>query len=233
MKIFDCFRRKPFYKVTSLESLFDKAVMRSEIARDNFSEFEEKDLFYYLFENVFYDKEIITKIQKEYLQFVPKNSTKSFLDVGCGRGEFLTILRDNGIKAKGIEINSVEYKLLKKKGFDVEFTDALTFLKHTEEMFSGISAIEVVEHLTFDYLYEFIHQAYEHVENSGVIILETLNCMNISNLKNFYTDLTHQKPITLETLQFLCEHTGFKNLRVCRSLPHKHGYINYALIGEK
>ncbi len=230
----ECFKRlKPFSKIKSLEPILVKSVLKSEISENVFSQFPEKDLYYYLFENYFYNRETITKIQRGYIQFVPKNSENSFLDVGCGRGEFLELLRDNNVKAKGIEINSLEYKLLKDKNFDVELADAVTFLKNTNEKFSGISAIEVVEHLTFDYLYEFIHLAFSHIESGGVILLETLNCRNIKNLKNFYTDLSHVKPITMEALQFLCEKAGFKNMRVCWSLPNKHGYVNYALIGEK
>ncbi len=225
--------RKPFYKIETLNSLYENALSKSEVSESEFDKFFEKDLYYYLFENAFYNKEIITRIQKSYVQFVPKNTDKYFLDAGCGRGEFLELLRDNGIKAKGVEINSVECKILKDKGFDVELNDIVNYLNNTEEVFSGISAIEVVEHLSFQYLYDFIHLAYEHIEQGGIILLETLNCKNVSNLKNFYTDLTHVKPVTMESLQFLCEKAGFKKLQVCKSFPHKHGYINYAIIGEK
>lgn len=225
--------RKPFTKIKTLKPLFTKSILMSEIPEYMFSLFQEKDLYYYLFENVFYNPEIITKIQSGYIQFIPQNSQKCFLDIGCGRGEFLEILQKNGIKVKGIEINSLEYKLLKDKNFDVELNDAVTYLKNTDEIFSGISAIEVVEHLSFDYLYEFIHLAYEHIEEGGIILLETLNCRNIKNLQNFYSDLTHVKPIVMESLQFLCEKAGFKNLKVCYSAPSKHGYINYAIIGTK
>lgn len=226
-------KTKPFSKVKNLEPLYERAILKSEIPQKRFSEFPEKDLYYYLFENCFYDKDIITKIQSGYIQFIPQNSQKCFLDIGCGRGEFLEILQKNGIKVKGIEINTLEYKLLKDKNFDVELKDAVTFLKNTDEKFSGISAIEVVEHLSFDYLYEFIHLAYKHIEEGGIILLETLNCRNIKNLQNFYSDLTHVKPIVMESLQFLCEKAGFKNLKVCYSAPAKHGYINYAIIGTK
>lgn len=223
----------PFFDCSQPSALYEKALNLSEISQKDFSKYSDKDLYYYLFENVFYDKEVITKIQKNYVQFLPQNSDKHFFDVGCGRGEFLEILRENGIKAKGIEINSVEKDLLASRGFDVTLADAVTYLKNTTEIFSGISAIEVVEHLTFDYLYEFIHLAYEHIEDGGVILLETLNPYNIENLKNFYTDLTHVKPVVPESLQFMCEKTGFKNIKVCKSCPYKGCYVNYAIVGQK
>lgn len=231
MNILHFLKKSKFQKIQNLESLYNIALSRSEV--NNYNHLDEKDVYYYLFENYFYNRDVITKIQNGYIQFVPKNSEKFFLDIGCGRGEFLELLRNNNVKAKGIEINSLEYKLLKDKNYDVELNDAVTFLKNTDEKFSGISAIEVVEHLTFEYLYEFIHLAFSHIESGGVILLETLNCRNIKNLKNFYADLSHIKPIPMESLQFLCEKAGFKNMRVCWSMPNKHGYVNYALIGEK
>ena len=125
---------KPFSKIKNLEPLYEKAILKSEIPQNRFTEFSEKDLYYYLFENCFYDKDIITKIQSGYIQFIPQNSQKCFLDIGCGRGEFLEILQKNGIKVKGIEINTLEYKLLKDKNFDVELNDAVTYLKNTDEI---------------------------------------------------------------------------------------------------
>lgn len=103
----------------------------------------------------------------------------------------------------------------------------------SNENFCGISAIQVVEHMTFDYLYKFIHIAYERLIEGGILILETLDPQNIENLKYFYTDLTHIRPIPNLSLQFLCEKAGFKNIKLCKSLPNKDGYVNYALIAEK
>ena len=72
-------KTKPFSKVKNLEPLFEKSVLKSEIPQNRFTEFSEKDLYYYLFENCFYDKDIITQIQRGYIQFIPKNSELYFL----------------------------------------------------------------------------------------------------------------------------------------------------------
>ena len=226
-------QQKEFFTIHESENLLKKAVKNSKNSNIILSKKNDKDIYYYLFENIFYNKENITKIQKEYIQFIPKKSENYFLDIGCGRGEFLEILKENNIKAKGIEINGYEVQLLKESGYNVEKYDGLTYLQNTSEKFSGISAIQVVEHLTFEYLYDFIHSAYEKIENGGTLILETLNPANIENLKYFNTDLTHIRPIPDLSLQFLCEKAGFKNIRICKSLPNKGGYVNYAIIAEK
>ena len=147
--------------------------------------------------------------------------------------EFLEILKENNIKVKGVEINSFEVNILNNKGFDVINTDGISYLMESSENFCGISAIQVVEHMSFDYLYKFVHIAYERLIEGGILILETLDPQNIENLKYFYTDLTHIRPIPNLSLQFLCEKAGFKNIKLCKSLPNKGGYVNYALIAEK
>ncbi len=222
-----------FFTVRKAEPLLEKALNNADVPDKSILNGNEKDIYYYLFENIFYDKSFITRIQKEYVKFVPQHSDKYFLDAGCGRGEFLEILKENNIKAKGIEINALEVKLLTHKGLNVEKCDVLTYLRNTSEIFSGISAIQVVEHLTFDYLYEFVHLAFEKIENGGVLILETLCPQNIENLKYFHADLTHIRPIPYLSLQFLCEKAGFRDIQICKSLPNKGGYVNYAIIAQK
>ncbi len=221
-----------FFKIYETIPLLEKSLKNAQTQDTTLLQSREKDVYYYLFENIFYDKSIINRIQKEYVKFIP-DSSKCFLDIGCGRGEFLEILKENNIKVKGVEVNSFEVNILNNKGFDVINTDGISYLMESSENFCGISAIQVVEHMSFDYLYKFVHIAYERLIEGGILILETLDPQNIENLKYFYTDLTHIRPIPNLSLQFLCEKAGFKNIKLCKSLPNKGGYVNYALIAEK
>ena len=75
--------------------------------------------------------------------------------------------------------------------------------------------------------------AYDKIVCGGKIIIETLNPQNISNLKFFYLDLTHIRPVNFQTLQFMSEFVGFKNCKLVYSVPNKKEYVNYALICEK
>ena len=100
---------------------------------------------------------LVKEKQKIYLPYIKSiNSKNIWLDIGCGRGEFLDILRKNNIKAKGLEINKSSFLQAKSKNLDVELIDASTFLKSTPLTFRGISALQVVEHLDYEYLKEFL-----------------------------------------------------------------------------
>lgn len=225
--------QKSFFVEQNVAPLLPQVLGKSGISESDMQKYNPKDLYYYLFENVFYHPEVLFEIQKNYLKYIPQNSEHHFLDVGCGRGEFLDMLTKCGIKAKGIEINALEVDLLQKKGFDVVKDDVVSYLKNSDEIFSGISATQVVEHLEFEYLYEFVHLAYERIANGGVLLLETLNPRLLNNLKSFYNDLTHVKPVPYASLIFLCEFAGFKNIKICHSLPAEDCYVNYALICYK
>ena len=209
-----------------------------------------EDEAYLLLENTFRGTEVdITKRQKKYLPYVVdafKNSRrdKYFLDVGCGRGEFLRLLKNSGIPAKGIEINTAICEKLKSEGLDVELIDANEFLDRLEDAsLIGISAIQVPEHFAMDYLKRFLKLASQKIIEGGIIILESINPKCSFALANFYIDPTHIKPLPPELLSFLLERYGFIDLKIFYSSPchqafrvkdcPEHNYMDYALIGRK
>ena len=98
------------------------------------------------------------------------------LDVGCGRGEFLELLRDAGIPARGVDLNIEMVERCRAKGLDVAGGDALAYLRPPcRRSLGGIIACQVVEHMQPDDLLRFIELAARRVRPGGVIVLETIN----------------------------------------------------------
>jgi len=209
-----------------------------------------EDEAYLLLENAFRGTEVdITKRQRKYLPYVVdvfkiNGGGKDFLDVGCGRGEFLRLLKNSGIPAKGIEINRAMYGKLKSEGLDVELIDANEFLGRLEDAsLLGLSAIQVAEHFPMDYLRRFLELASQKIGKGGLIILESVNPKCSFALANFYIDPTHVKPLPPELLGFLLERYGFIHLKILYSSPcHRpfrvkdcpeHNYMDYAIIGRR
>src|SRR5262245_40863899 len=70
------------------------------------------------------------------------------LDVGCGRGEFLALLRDAGVDARGIDADADMVAYARGEGLEVEQADALAYLEALSDgSLGGIFAAQVVEHL--------------------------------------------------------------------------------------
>ena len=131
------------------------------------------------------------------------------LDVGCGRGEFLGLLRDAGIEARGVDADADMAAFCRGEGLDVEHADALAYLEATaESSLGGVFAAHVVEHLPPPVLVRFLDLAATRLRPGGVLVLETPNPVSLVALKHYFADLTHVQPLVPETLAFLVRQAG-------------------------
>ncbi len=221
------------------------ATQKLSMQEEELSSIKQKDIFYSLFENAFYNHEVVLKKQQIYLNHIPHTNSHEtpHLDIGCGRGELLTLLKQNNYEAIGIDINELEVTHLKQIGFDVHHSDMINFLKTTPLAFSSISALQVIEHIDYATLKEFITLAYKKIAQNGVIILETIYPHSKVAFNSFYMDETHQRPLPPELVAFLLQYAGFKNLFFLYSSPmppefrskndNRINYHDYAVIGYK
>lgn len=143
------------------------------------------------------------------------------LDIGCGRGEFLGMLRERGVSGRGLDANREMVAVCRSRGLDVAEGDAVGYLLSLPDAaLGGIIATQVVEHFTSDYLLRFLEVAYHKLRPGSTIILETLNVDSWSAFFGPYLrDITHERPIPPDTLRFLLEASGFQRLEVQYSSP--------------
>jgi len=185
------------------------------------------DELYISFEDKFRGtREDIKSRQAYYLPIVKdiiKESDKLSLDIGCGRGEWLELLSENSIKAKGVDLNRLMVKESIDLGLDVINKDAISYLKSLENgSLSVITGFHIVEHLPFETLISLFDEAYRVLRDGGAVIFETPNPENIIvGSCNFYTDPTHINPIPPITLQFLAQNRGFRDVVIHRLHPMK------------
>jgi SAM-dependent methyltransferase len=154
-----------------------------------------------------------------YLPVVRKADPNSnFLDVGCGRGEWLEVLRDAGMQGYGIDQNSVQIARCREKGLQVMQAEAITHLQSLPDASVGfITGFHIVEHLPFDDLIRMLDQMLRVLKPAGAVILETPNPENFMvGSCTFYTDPTHRHPIPSPTLKFLLDSRGFASTEVMK-----------------
>ena len=170
---------------------------------------------YALFEERFRGSpEEIARGQRFYLDFL-RDLPGPVLDVGCGRGEFLGLLRAAGIEAGGIESNPVSVEVARHAGHAVETGDAFALLaRRPAGKLGAVVAFQVVEHWSPEAIFRFLQEARRVLAPGGVLIAETVNADSLSALRAFWLDPTHVRPVPAEALRFLAEAAGFADARI-------------------
>ncbi len=138
------------------------------------------------------------------------------LDVGCGRGEWLELLSENNIVARGIDLNIAAVEECCALGLSAEIADAVPYLRGLpDETLGAITAFQVIEHLPFAVFVTFLDEALRVLRRGGVIIVETPNPANLQvGAHTFWLDPTHIKPLPSATTAFFVEARGYVDVRV-------------------
>ena len=143
------------------------------------------------------------------------------LDVGCGRGEFLELMKEAGIPALGIDQSEELVALCHRKGLAAKAADMFSYLSDlADQSIGGVFCAQVVEHLSPDLVPEFIRLAHAKLRRGGVLAVETPNPESLAIFAtHFYLDPTHTRPIPPALLGFYVEEAGFGRIEVRRFAP--------------
>jgi glycosyltransferase involved in cell wall biosynthesis/SAM-dependent methyltransferase len=195
---------------------------------------------YDAFEDIFRGPEhFIRDRQRRYLNLL--GDREPVLDIGCGRGEFLDLLRERGLEYAGIDPDPDMVGRCRAKGHEhVEVADANSYLEKCEDDSIGaIFCAQVIEHMPYEELIRFYGLGLLKLQPGGLFILETVNPHSVPALKTFWIDPTHQHPLFPEVALALCEISGFESAYVFH--PNGKGQVEvdryetgeYAVVAKK
>jgi SAM-dependent methyltransferase len=137
------------------------------------------------------------------------------LDVGCGRGELVGLLREAGIDARGVDADADMVAFARGEGLPVEQADLLAYLESTADgSLGGIFAGQVVEHLPPPALVRLFELAAAKLRPGGLFVAETINPLSPLALRYYFSDLTHAQPLVPETLELLARQAGFRETKL-------------------
>ena len=156
----------------------------------------------------------IARGQRFYVELL-RDLPGPVLDVGCGRGEFLELLKAEGIASSGVESNPVSAEAARARGLSVERADALALLDgRPAGTLGAVVAFQVVEHWPPEGIFRFLQLSRRALAPGGILVAETINVDSLSALKAFYLDPTHVRPVPPDALRFLAEAAGFTDARI-------------------
>lgn len=140
------------------------------------------------------------------------------LDVGCGRGEWLELLGEQGFQARGVDLDEGMLAACRERGLDVELGDAIDCLRRLPDAsLVLVSAFHLVEHIPFALLQALVAEAHRVLLPGGLLIMETPNAENlVVGATSFYLDPTHLRPLPPQLLAFVTEYGGFPRHKVVR-----------------
>jgi O-antigen chain-terminating methyltransferase len=144
------------------------------------------------------------------------------LDIGCGRGEWLHLLREHHLLATGVDMNPVMVDTCQQTGLDVRHSDALTWLRaQADNSHAAITGFHIIEHLPFEVLFDLFAESYRVLAPNGIMIFETPNPENLLVASHtFYHDFTHKNPITPTAISFLAKYHNFAEIDILRLHPY-------------
>jgi len=197
------------------------------------------------------NREEIKRHFREYLPYVKDSAP--VIDLGCGRGEWLELLTETGIEARGVDNNSLQIERCLARGLDAAEQDVFTYLKNLADGSAGaVTGFHIIEHLSFNALIALLNDTMRVLRPGGVAIFETPNPNNVVVGSNyFYLDPTHRHPLPTELMEFVFKNRGFEKVEIIPLHPwdsgrvagegelaerfngYFYGPMDYAIVGRK
>lgn len=132
------------------------------------------------------------------------------LDLACGAGIFLDLLRQRGVHAVGVERDAVVAEYGRGMGLDIRTQDALEYLQTTEDTFAGIYCSHFVEHVPIEVLEMLLQCLFQRIAPGGVLVMTFPDPESIrSQLLGFWRDPEHVRFYHPELVTSLATALGF------------------------
>ena len=186
-----------------------------------------------------------TVLARQYQAYWPwlEHVDGPVLDVGCGAGEWLSFLGGLGKVAVGIDNNAREVERCRRANLNAHFAEAFDWLGEHPGQYAAITLFQVIEHIPRERLHQLLGLLAGALRPGGLLLLETVNPAHPLALSIFYNDPTHQRPLPVEYLGFVCQSAGLRPEATLYTYPvsvavtgadwRAMHYLNYTVILRK
>ena len=152
------------------------------------------------------------------------------LDVGCGRGEWLALLKEEAMRVRGVDINRVLVEDCRRQGLEVIEGEAIAYLRGLpDDSLGAVTGFHLIEHLPFEGFIKLLDEAVRVLKPGGVAIFETPNPENVLvGSYMFYLDPTHRNPLPSPVVRFMMEAQGLCRVEVMPLNPSEEPRVQEA-----
>jgi len=156
--------------------------------------------------------------------WLPADKHTPILDMGCGHGSLLFMLREDGYsRVTGVDLSPQQIALAGRWCEDVHVADARNWLVEHPSHYGLIAGFDLIEHLGKDEQLPFLDKVYQALKPGGRVILQTPNASSPMAGAVTYGDLTHEWFFTPASLATMCRVAGFVDVMARERAPYPRG----------
>jgi 2-polyprenyl-3-methyl-5-hydroxy-6-metoxy-1,4-benzoquinol methylase len=165
--------------------------------------------------------------QHFYGRHLPADRTAGILEIGCGDGNFVYHLQQQGYtNVRGVDYSAELIEAGRRLGIaDLHQADLSQFLSENQTPFDAIVAKDVIEHFTKEEAFATLELISKNLRDGGRFILQVPNGQGLFYASVFYGDFTHEVAYTESSLSQLALNTGFKRARCYPTGPIPTGVV--------
>lgn len=151
-----------------------------------------------------------------YGSSLPADKNAPIIDIGCGTGHFLYYLKKKGYtNFLGIDMSEGQVEFCRNNiTTNVETIDAFEVLADKINVYSAISANDVIEHIPKEKAISFLKLIYRALMPDGVLLLKLPNMSNPFAIDSRYRDFTHECGFTEESIYQVLYVAGFRDINI-------------------
>lgn len=165
-------------------------------------------------------------LRAEVLRHVPADREARILDLGCGQGELLGLLREGGYRhLTGVDISEEQLVLARRRGVGeiVEQGDLEPWLAERPAAFDVVIAVDVLEHFDKPEVLTLLDAAAAALAPAGTLIVRVPNATGPYAGRLRYGDFTHGLAFTEHSLRQVLAAVGFTEVKTHDTRPAAHG----------
>jgi SAM-dependent methyltransferase len=155
-----------------------------------------------------------------FLKFMPSEKDARILDIGCGCGQLLYMLREKDYKnIRGVEIGRTQAEITRRLGIAADHTDDLVEYLKKNSGWDVVIMSQVIEHFPKEDVYLYLEAVKESMNKGGDLIIATPNVTLLSGTFQRYIDFTHETAFTERSLGEVLRVCGFGDIEIYPDTP--------------
>ena len=155
---------------------------------------------------------------------LPPPSAGPVVDIGCGSGQLLRCLVDDGYAAAGVDVSPEQVSLARAAGLEqVRQADYRELLRERPGELAAVTATDLLEHLTKPEVLATFDAVATALRPGGTFVARVPNAVSPFGGYIRYGDFTHETWYTARSIRQLAAAAGFGPVTVTGCAPSAHG----------